>query len=434
VTDQGRDASPAWAYRRRIIDDELDVLFAALPAIAIEGPKAVGKTATALQRARTTHRLDDPAQAGLARADPFRLLGGAPPVLIDEWQRVPETWDAVRRAVDDDPSAGQFLITGSASPMTPPMHSGAGRIVSLRLRPLSLAERDLGPPSISLGALLTGEKPTIEGETSLNLSAYTQEIVASGFPAVRLLPPRARRAQLEGYVTRIVDREFEEVGQPVRRPDTLRRWMAAYAAATSTTASLEAIRDAATGSESEKPARSTVISYRDALAKLWILDPVSAWIPSRNYFARLAKPEKHHLTDPALAATLLGVDVDGLLAGDEGAVAAPRDGTLLGQLFEALVTQSVRVYAQAAEASVGHLRTKGGRHEVDLVVERADRRIVAIEVKLGRDVSGPDVKHLLWLREKMGDDLLEAVVVTTGPSAYRRRDGIAVVPAALLGP
>jgi hypothetical protein len=422
------------AYHRRVLDGELDVLFAALPAIAIEGPKAVGKTATALQRARTIHRLDDTAQSRLAQADPARLVRGPPPILIDEWQRVPETWDAVRRAVDDDPSPGRFLITGSASPATPPMHSGAGRIVSLRLRPLSLAERDLGPPSVSLGDLLTGRRPPVAGETSVDLAAYAKEIVASGFPAIRPLPPRARRAQLESYVARIVDREFEEVGRPVRRPDALRRWMAAYAAATSTTATLEAIRDAATGSEAEKPARSTVISYRDALQKLWILDAVAAWVPSRNYFARLAQPEKHHLADPALAATLLGLDVEALLAGEEGAVAVGREGTLLGHLFESLVTQSVRVYAHAAEARVLHLRTKGGRQEVDLIVERADRRVVAVEVKLRRDVSGADVRHLLWLREKMGDDLLDAVVVTTGPAAYRRRDGVAVVPAALLGP
>ncbi|MFH0945677.1 MAG: DUF4143 domain-containing protein [Planctomycetota bacterium] len=422
-------------YQRRIIDDELDDLLSGLAAIAIEGPKAVGKTATALQRARTIHKLDDPAAASLAEADPTRLVsGGTPPILLDEWQRVPAVWDAVRRAVDEDATPNRFLITGSATPLSPPTHSGAGRIVRLRLRPLSLAERQRQAPSVSLRDLVSGRRPRLEGETHVGLSDYVEEIVGSGFPAIRPLPARARRAQLDSYLARIVDRDFDELGQSVRKPETLRRWMAAYAAATATTASLESIRDAATGATSERPARTTAVSYRDALQNLWILDPLPAWVPSRNYFSRLAYPDKHHLADPALAAALLGVGQDSLLEGREGLVPMPRDGTLLGHLFESLVTLSVRVYAQAAESEVKHLRTKGGRHEVDLIVERSDRRVVAMEVKLGRDVSEADLRHLRWLRDKLGSDLLDAVVVTTGPSAYRRKDDIAVVPAALLGP
>mgnify|MGYP001397577069 CR=1 FL=1 len=421
-------------YRTRIIDEELDELLAGLSAVAIEGPKAVGKTATALQRAQTVYRLDDQAQATLARADPARLVTGATPILLDEWQRVPEVWDVVRRAVDEDPRPNRFLLTGSATPTSPPTHSGAGRIVRLRLRPLSLVERGLESPTVSMRQLLSGKATPVDGETRVPLTQYVEEIVASGFPAIRPLPGRARRAQLEGYIARIVDRDFDEMGRPVRKPETLRRWMTAYAAATSTTATIERIRSAATGGEDKKPARTTVTSYRDTLHKLWVLDPVPAWIPSRNYFSRLAHPDKHHLADPALAAVLLGVDESSLLEGAEVAVPIPRDGTLLGHLFESLVTQSVRVYAQAAEAQVKHLRTKGGRHEVDLIVERPDQRILAMEIKLGRDVSDHDVRHLHWLREKVGNDLLDVVAVTTGSHAYRRKDGIAVVPAVLLGP
>lgn len=421
-------------YRTRIIDEELDELLAGLAAVAIEGPKAVGKTATALQRAQTVYRLDDKDQASLGRADPARLVTGATPILVDEWQRVPEVWDAIRRAVDEDPSPNRFLLTGSATPSSPPTHSGAGRIVRVRLRPLSLAERGLESPSVSLRQLLSGGRNPVDGETKVQLSQYAEEIIASGFPAIRPLSGRARRTQLEGYIARIVDKDFDEMGRPVRKPETLRRWMAAYAAATSTTATIERIRGAATGGEGEKPARTTAVSYRDTLHQLWFLDPVSAWIPSRNYFSRLAHPDKHHLADPALAAVLLGIHVDSLLQGAEAAVAMHRDGTLLGHLFESLVTQSIRVYAQAAEAEVRHLRTKGGRHEIDLIVERSDHRILAMEIKLGRDVFDHDVRHLHWLREKMGSDLLDAVAVTTGSHAYRRKDGIAVVPAALLGP
>jgi uncharacterized protein len=421
-------------YVRRVIDDELDELLSGLPAVTIEGPKAVGKTETAMQRAATVRRLDDQAQALLARADPARAVSGNPPVLLDEWQRVPEVWDAVRRSVDEDPGPGRFLLTGSAAPESPETHSGAGRIVRLRLRPMSLAERGLDSPSVRLRDLLGGGAWPLEGETTLGLGEYAEEVVASGFPAIRSLPDRARRAQLDSYLARVVDRDFEEVGQSVRRPDTLRRWMTAYAAAASTTATLETIRDAATPGEADKPARTTVIQYREVLQRLWLLDPVPAWVPTRNYFTRLAWPEKHQLADPALAARLLGVGVDTLTEGGEGAASIPRDGTLLGHLFESLVTLSVRVYAQAAEAEVKHLRTKGGRHEVDLIIERSDGRVVAMEVKLAGTVSDDDVKHLLWLRDRMGSDLLDAVVVTTGSAAYRREDGIGVIPAALLGP
>jgi hypothetical protein len=132
--------------------------------------------------------------------------------------------------------------------------------------------------------------------------------------------------------------------------------------------------------------------------------------------------------------SLLGLGEDALLTGSEPGPAIPRDGTLLGHLFESLVTLGIRVFAQAAEATVKHLRLQRGRREVDVIVERPDQRVVAIEVKLSAAIDTDDVKNLLWLRDQIGTDLLDAVVVNTGPRAYRRKDGIAVVPAALLGP
>jgi hypothetical protein len=164
-----------------------------------------------------------------------------------------------------------------------------------------------------------------------------------------------------------------------------------------------------------------------------VLDPVPGWIPTRNPISRLVEPPKHQLVDTALAAHLLDADANTLLDATPVGPPIPRNGNLLGHLFESLVTLDVRVYAQAAEARVGHLRSKGGEREIDLIVERGGRA-VAIEVKLTRAVDDKDVRHLRWLEQQMGDDLLDAVVITTGPTAYRRPDGIAVVPAALLGP
>lgn len=422
------------SYLRRIVDNELDELMTGLPAIALEGPKAVGKTATALQRAHTVHRLDDLAQLEIAQADPSRLTGGDRPVLVDEWQRLPSAWDVVRRAVDSDGSPGQFLLTGSASPTDAPTHSGAGRIATVRMRPLSLAERGLGPSTISLAALLSGARPKLGCATGMSVVDYVAEIVRSGFPAIRRLSGRVLRAQLDGYLERIVERDLDELGRRVRNEGALRRWMAAYAAATSTTASFEVIRDAATSGEADKPAKSTTIPYRAALEQLWIIEDVPAWLPTRNQIRRLGASPRHQLADPALAARLLGVEADALLDGVSSGPLVPRDGTLLGALFESLVTLSIRVYAQANEVRVAHLRTRAGEHEIDIIVERPDGRIVALEVKLARSVSDGDVRHLRWLSDRIGSDLLDAAVITTGPEAYRRADGIAVIPAALLGP
>jgi predicted AAA+ superfamily ATPase len=419
------------SYRRRVVDDELDALLPHLPAIALEGAKGVGKTATAARRATTIVRLDEPRQRALVGAAPERMVQGQPPILIDEWQRLPESFDLVRRAVDDGAGPGTFLMTGSPPAVGTPVHSGAGRIVVMRMRPLTLVERGAGA-TVSLAALLTGHGGAIGGTTDRGPDHYADEIVRSGFPGLRDGPEYVRRARLDGYLDRLVEHDFAEMGHVVRNPVGLRRWLSAYAAASATSASFETVRDAATGGQGDKPSRTAAGPYRDVLERLLVIEPVPAWLPSRSRINRLAAAPKHQLVDPALAARLLGLDAAALLAGRQGG--PPGGGPLLGALFESLVTLGVRVYAQAAQARVGHLRTHRGEREVDLIVERADGRILAIEVKLTATVEDRDVRHLHWLRGQVGEELLDAVVVTTGRDAYRRPDGIAVVPAALLGP
>ncbi|MCL2471556.1 MAG: DUF4143 domain-containing protein [Propionibacteriaceae bacterium] len=424
------------SYQYRLLDDELDELFPHLAAIAIEGAKGVGKTAMARQRVATILDLADPNQRRSV-ADNYDLVTQVrPPVLIDEWQLEPSVWDRIRRAVDDDNTGGRFLLTGSAG-VGPAVriHSGAGRIVSLRLRPMSLVERGIAQPTVSLRAMLAAEQPDIEGTTDVNVPDYAEEIVRSGFPGIRGLPTAARSAQLEGYIARIIERELPENDVLVRRPAALKRWMAAYAAATATDAAYSTILDAATPGESEKPARQTVSSYREHLTRLYVLDSVEAWIPTFSPLTRLTRTPKHHLVDPALAARLVGVGIDGLLRGEgQRVTTVAATSTWLGALFESLVVQSVRVYAQAAHATIGHLRTHNTNHDIDIIVESDDRRVVAIEVKVSGTVSDHDVRHLNWLHSQLGDRVVDRICITTGPYAYRRRDGVAVVPFALLGP
>ena len=419
------------SYVARTVDTELDALFDDLPAILLDGPKAVGKTATAARRCTTVLRLDDPVVAEVIHADPRLVVDDAGPVLLDEWQRVPAVWDAVRRLVDERPTGGRFLLTGSAP--SAGTHSGAGRIVTVRMRPMSLAERLATATAVSVAGLLGGDRKPIGGTTEVSLVDYVDEIVASGFPGIRDLSERARAAALDSYLDRIVDRDLPEAGLAVRRPATVRAWLRAYAAGTASTVSWERLRDAATAGQDNKPAKTTTIGYTDLLTQLRILDPLEAWLPGRSHFARLASSPKHHIADPALAVRLLQRTRAHLLRGDQGGIAVPNDGSLLGNLFESLAALTVRTAAQAVGAHVSHLRTRNGDHEVDFVVQ-GDQGIVAFEVKLSGSIDAHDVKHLLWLRDRLGPDLLDAVIITTGPTAYRRQDGIAVVPLALLGP
>lgn len=424
-------------YTLRAIDTELDDLMQQLGAIAVDGAKGVGKTATLQRRAKTIYRLDRKAEHAVVAADPAIVTQAPVPVLVDEWQRVPEVWDAVRRAVDDDTGAGRFLLTGSATPDQSPSHSGAGRIVNVRMRPMALFERGLVTPTVSLGQILDGKNPPIGGTSPVDLRQYALEIVRSGFPGLRHLHGVAHAKAMSAYVEHIVTRDIpEDAGLKLRRPQLLRRWMHAYAAATATTTEYVKIQAAtATGSGDPVMARSTSESYRAALEKVFVLDAIEGWRPTRNQLKRATAAPKHHLVDPALAAALLGINDEALLRGDE-ATGTPRvrDGDLFGHLFESLVAQTVRVSTQRTDARVYHFREYDGRREIDLIVERPNQKVLALEVKLSATIEDDDVRHLLWLKEELGDDVLDMIVVNTGPYAYRRKDGVAVVPAALIGP
>ncbi len=414
------------AYLKRTVDSELDELLPLAPAIALDGPKGVGKTDTARRRAQATWMLDDPAQREIARAD-FDL-NTLPPgtVLFDEWQKLPQVWDSVRRQVDAGARPGRFLLTGSATPTDKAgTHSGAGRIPSLRMRPMGLHERGLIQPSVSLKSLMTRQSREVQGNASFTLIDYMHAITSSGFPGMMNAAPRLQRGMLDAYLQRIIDRDLPELGYEVRRPETLTRWLRAYAAASSTTTSYERLRVATTGGDGDQPAKTTTIAYRDNLNQLWLLDPVPGWTPANNAIRRLQQAPKHQLADPALAARLLGLSATTLLE--------PVGAHMAGPLFESLVTLGVRVLAQALESRVNHLRLNSGEREVDLILEGPEGQIIGIEVKLAPDVTDSDVRHLKWLREQLPDRVVDLVVVTTGTTAYRRTDGVAVVPLALLG-
>lgn len=427
-------------YQPRIADGELQELLDVLPAVSIEGPRAVGKTRTALRRAGTVYALDDPEVLNAVRANPHMLTRGDVPILIDEWQRYPSSWDIVRRSVDEDFSPGRYILTGSARPQDRPTHSGAGRIVTLRMWTTTLAERFslLGREgrTVSLGSLLKGERPGIRGHTELGVEGYAREIVTGGFPGWRHVTGRARRLLVDGYLHHLAEHDFPMAGHRIRNPAALRRWMMAYSAVVSTTASYEVIRDAATSEEGDKPAKTTTLAYRDILESMWVLEPLAAWLPVGSHISRLKRGPKHHLADTALAARLLNLGVDALLSGHPArspGVVGRFGSDFLGALFESLVTHDLRVYAQAADARVSHMRTWNDQREVDVIIEH-EGGVLPVEVKIGAEVTRHDTRHLRWLRDRLGPGVIDALVVTTGAEAYRNRDGIAVVPAGMLGP
>jgi predicted AAA+ superfamily ATPase len=421
-------------YLPRVMDPLLHDLVAGLPAVALEGAKGVGKTESARQLSASVLELDQPAARANVMADPSLVTTMMSPVLIDEWQLVPPVWDVVRRSVDRDRQPGRFILTGSASPARDVrIHSGAGRIVRQVMRPMTLPERGVTDSAVSFAELVSGRRLPIAGQTDFSLADYTAEILASGFPGIRQDPPRLRVRQLNSYLESVVDRDLPELGEAVRKPRALLAWLTAYAAATATTSSYEVILNAATPGDGNKLSKTTVGVYRELLRRMWLLEPLPAWIPALNPLKRLSQTAKHHLVDPALAARLLGATEASLLDGTAG-TPIPRQGSLLGALFESLVVLTVRVFAELNGETVSHLRTADGGHEIDLIVERDDHRVLAIEVKLSGATTNHDAKHLNWLAQRIGDQLLDRVIINTGPFAHRLPDGTAVIPLALLGP
>jgi predicted AAA+ superfamily ATPase len=423
-------------YLPRVADQQLARTLTGLPAVIIDGAKAVGKTATAGRAAGSAIHLDDPAELAVLQADRASIENLAPPVLIDEWQLDQPIWDAVRRSVDANRAPGRFILTGSANPRTTRIHSGAGRMVHLRMRPMSLSERTGQATPVSFAALAAGTLGKVDAAAPTRLDGYVDEILASGLPGIRSDPEEFRPAQIDSYITDAVSKEMPALGAMIRRPAALRSWLAAYAAATSTTTSLEKIASAV--SPDARPARSTIEDYREALTQLWLLDELPAWAGDGRLRALTHTP-KRHLADPALACRLLRATRSDLLSGrwPRGASVTNKglvNGPLVGALFESLVTLSVRVLAEAVGADVSHLRTHRGEREVDLVVETSEGGLVAIEVKLAQVADEAAVAHLNWFGAQFPDRMVDRVVINTGPKAYRRTDGVLVLPLALLGP
>lgn len=416
-------------------------MLANLPLVVIDGARGVGKTTTARQHAATTFDLQDTEVLASVRDDPKQMLRAERPVLIDEWQRFPESMNLAKMTVDEDGSPGQFILTGTPSaPRATGIHSGAGRVFDLYMRPFSLVERQVETPTVSMKTLMSHDLSDISGETEVERSTYFSLIARSGFPGIHLAPQEFQRGLIRSYIQRLSDRDIVEIADRQRRvsPALLRRWMGAYARETATDASFEKIRKHAHRQDGKSPAWQTANNFRIALENLGVIDNQPAWAHPFGPITRCKTDAVHHLVDPALAVELLSGHWLEETHNYRNDANFNVDQSFIGKLFQSLVTQSVRVYATANACDVywlGTWKERNSQHEVDIVVVNEHGKVLAIEVKMAPEVDTKACQHLNWLRAEIGPLWADGIVVNTGAKAYRReQDGIGVVPAALLGP
>lgn len=413
-------------YIPRIADGELDERLAYMGAVLIEGPKACGKTATAMRRATTAVRLDqDQAARNLVSLAPERLFDNPTPILFDEWQVEPAIWNQVRRQVDDRDGTGHFILTGSATPDDDASrHSGAGRFSVMQMRPLSLSESGQSSGEMSLAALLEGERQIGDG-SHLSFDELLRRMVIGGWPELIGVEESDARRWLQDYLDMIVDVDVQRLGAR-RDPRNLRRLLEALgrgvAQAVKTS---ELAKDV--GGESGPIAKETLSAYLDALDRLRLIDNSEAWRPHMRSRARLRTAPVRYFVDPSLGLAALGV----------GSADLAVDLNALGQHYEALVIRDLRIYAQAVRARVDSWRDSNG-NEVDAVIDAGRGRWGAFEVKLNPKAVDDAANALLRFKNSVdtsrhGDPSCLGVVTSTGAGGLRK-DGVHVIPIGCLGP
>ena len=406
-------------YIPRLVDSTIDALFGELPALMLTGPRGIGKTTTALQRARSVVRLDHPGQASAFRADPDAALGALPgPVLIDEWQEVPESMAAVKRAVDAGSGPGRFLITGSVRARTSAGGWPAtGRVVPVPMHGLTVAELERSSTGADVLAGWFGDSEPTVGPLAAapNLPGYIDHAVRGGFPDALHLSDPGRSAWFEGYVEQLVHYDATELAA-VRSPSGMDSLLRAVAANSAGLPHLNALGEAAGVSH------RTVTSYLDLLEELRIIDRVPAW--STNRLSRLVKTPKYYVVDPGLTAFLT----------DDSRQSVLSDGGRLGRLIDTFVTAQLRPLLRLRTPAVRmfHVRDANGEHEVDLVLESASGEIVGVEIKASNSVGVRDARHLQWLRSTIGEAFVRGIVLHTGESSYPVGERMWAVPIAAL--
>ena len=420
------------AYRPRLIEAQMDRLLKAFGCVVISGPKWCGKTWTALTRAQSVTKLDIPAEREAALVDPTLALIGDPPHLVDEWQEVPEIWDASRRFVDETGNEkGLLLLTGSAAlkkeERSKIRHSGTGRMGHVTMRPMSLAEMGISNGTVSLQDLFDGKEfEPVRRDTTIE--SVISWCYRGGWPANLELPDDLAAETVLHYVSTALSDNIMDEGRSAQTAQAVMRVLALNVSRAITNKTFLEDASNASGASMSEP---TLLAYLDMLKRFFIIEEISGWEPPMRSKARVRVKPKRYFVDPSLAAALLNATPDRLLV----------DMQALGELFENLVMRDLQVYLSAigGTGNALHYYRDEAQLEVDFILEHAGKW-GAVEVKLSDSKAEAAAKNLIRLRDKMGANnaaqnptpAFLAVIVGRGSLAYKRDDGIYVIPIATL--
>ena len=416
-----------FSYRPRIVDSALKRKIRGKGAVLIEGPKWCGKTTTAEQISNSVLSVDDPttvkANITVSEIDPEKLLAGEQPRLLDEWQVAPKLWDAVRHHVDHHKGQGQFVLTGSSVPadVSETIHSGTGRFGWIVMRPMTLFESGDSTGEVSLGALF--ESSEISGYSDLDLDRLAFLICRGGWPESVDMEPDVALDQAFDYIDAVIRKDMSRVDNIRRDPQKVRSLLRSYARNIGTQISQAAISADISSNGTTTVNEETVSEYLQALRKLYVVEDMKAWNPNLRSKTAVRTSDTRYFVDPSLAAASLRVGPSDLM----------KDLNTMGFFFEALVVRDLRVYAESLDGDVYHYRDNL-ENECDVVIHLRNGRYALIEVKLGGEsLIEEGVKTLKGVlrridTSKMGEPAFMAVVTGTDRYAYKRDDGIMIIP------
>ncbi len=419
-------------YKKRIVDKTLLDKLEAKGAVVIDGPKWCGKTTTALQVSKSVLRVDEPGKRDeniqLSEIDPKRLLEGETPRLIDEWQIAPRIWDSIRYEVDDRGKEGQFVLTGSAVPVESKeiTHSGTGRFTWLTMRPMSLFESGESTGEVSLKELFSGPQ-TIKGANSLSLDKLAYVICRGGWPHAIDMKEKPALSQAVDYYDAVVRSDINRADGVNKNPERVKRLMRSYARNQGAQIAYTMLRDDIAANDTDSLNEDTIVSYVDALKKIYVVEEMPAWNPNLRSRTAIRSSDTRYYVDPSIAAASLGIGPHDLV----------NDLNTLGLLFETLCVRDLRVYAESIDGSVYHYRDNVGL-ECDTVIYLRNGSYGLAEIKLGGtkliEQGIANLKSLLKKLDtsKMGAPSFMMIIIGTGEYAYRRDDGIYIVPVGCL--
>lgn len=415
-------------YRARIVDGMLKDKLEAKGAVVIEGPKWCGKTTTAMQVAGSVLRMDEPSKREtniqMSEIDPGRLLKGDTPRLIDEWQIAPKLWDATRYEIDTRGEEGQFILTGSAVPIESReiTHSGTGRFTWLMMRPMSLYESEDSTGAVSLHKLFNNTD-SIKGINDLDIDRLAFLICRGGWPHAIGMKEKAALLQAEDYYEAVIKSDINRADGVSKNSERVKRLMRSFARNQGTQIANTMLKNDMISNDTESLNEDTIASYINALKNIFVVEDMPAWNPNLRSKTSIRTSDTRYYVDPSIASASLGIGPKDLT----------NDLNTMGVLFETLCVRDLRVYAESIGGNVLHYRDKSGL-ECDTVIHLKNGRYGLAEIKLGGQKLIEDAaKNLKSLSNKIDTSKMPApsflmIIIGIGEFAYKREDGIFIVP------